>query len=252
MPYSLFVNMRQLRSNCNVDNRKWKKVPDPFFFFFPFRKAFSLIEILVVISIIALLVSILLPMVASAREMARAAKVHAELYGLAIALEIYAPDHEGVYPPMRVDCNTNLRNHWCQLPVELADEGYIPKGPPNGGLAAEVEDEFHPGFTYKYARMGRPYFDNGELRYDQDYPALWIPDDFPVCRSETGKLSGDDAFVSHQPMIWMLWSLGPEPDSVKSKSKQAPLKVATWYTRPGDTGVLVRYMADGGIQYKSP
>ncbi len=214
--------------------------------------AFTLIELLVVISIISLLVSILLPMVAKSKEMARAAKVHAELYGLGLALEMYAPDFRGEYPPMRVDCNTDMQDHWCKLPVELADEGYVSKGPPDGGLAADVEDEFHPGFTYKYARTGRPYADNGELRYDQDYPALWIPDDFPVCQSTTGKLSGDDAFASHQPLVWMLWSLGPQPDSAKSQNKQAPLNASTWYTRAGDTGVLVRYMTEGGIQCKSP
>ncbi|MBN1943089.1 MAG: type II secretion system protein [Phycisphaerae bacterium] len=214
--------------------------------------AFTLIELLVVISIIALLVSILLPMVSRAKEMARAAKVHAELYGLGLALEMYAPDHDGVYPPVRINCNTDLLDHWCQLPVELANEGYVPKGPPDGGLAAEVEDAFHPGFTYKYARTGRPYLDNGEPRYDRDYRYIWIPDDFPVCQSTTGKYSGDAAFASHQPLQWILWSMGPVFDSEKSESKQAPLSAATWYTHPGDTGVLVRFMTTGGIQCKSP
>lgn len=214
-------------------------------------RGFTLIELLVVISIIALLVSILLPMVSKAKEIARAAKVHAELYGLGLALEMYAPDHEGVYPPVRIDCNSDLRDHWCQLPVELANEGYIPKGPPEGGLAAEVEDEFHPGFTYKYARTGQPYLDNGSPAY-RDYKHLWIPDDFPVCQSETGKQSNDTSFSSRYPLVWVVWSLGPAFDSEKSESKQAPLSAATWYTQPGDTGVLVRFMTDGGIQCKSP
>jgi len=206
---------------------------------------FTLIELLTVIAIIALLVSILMPMVATAREMARAARVHAELYGLGLALEMYAPDHGGAYPPVRVNCNSDLRDHWCQLPVELAAGGYVPQGPPDGGLAAEVEDEFHPGHTYKYAAPG-PGLLNGGPGYDHE---MWIPDDFPQCRSAEGNYCGD---TKTSLVRWAVWSLGPQPDSEKSESPYSPLSAATWYTRTRDTGVLVRYMTEGGIQCKSP
>lgn len=208
------------------------------------RKGFTLVELLVVIAIIALLVSILLPMVVTAKEIARAAKVHAELYGLGLALEMYGPDNGGAYPPVRVNCNSNMRDHWCQLPVELAGGGYVPRGP-KGGLAAEVEDEFHPGHTYKYAAPG-PGLMNNDPGYDH---TMWIPDDFPRCRAATGKYCSD---VETAPVRWAVWSLGPEPGSEKSESNHSPLSAETWYTRTRDTGVLVRFMTKGGIQCKSP
>ena len=77
---------------------------------------FTLVELLVVIAIIAILASLLLPALAGAKEKAKVAKVHAELYGVGLALEMYADDHEGQLPPVRVNCNTDLSTHWCQFP----------------------------------------------------------------------------------------------------------------------------------------
>ena len=206
---------------------------------------FTLIELLVVIAILSLLMSILLPSLGAAREMAKAAKVHAELYGLGLALEMYGMDHEGKCPPVRVNCNSDLREHWCQLPAELAAGGYVPKGPPDGGLAAAVEDEFNPGHTYKYAAPG-PGLLNGGPGYEHE---MWVPDDFPQCRSTTGRYCGD---VKTAPVKWAVWSLGPQPKSTKSGSPYSPLSGQTWYTHTRDTGVLVRFAVKDGPQVKSP
>lgn len=206
---------------------------------------FTLIELLVVIAILSALISILVPSVGLARQAGRATKVHTELYGLGLALEMYGSDHDGRYPPVRVNCNTDLRDHWCQLPVELAACSYLPEGPPDGGLAAAVEDEFNPGHTYKYAAPG-PGLLNGAPGYDHE---MWVPEDFPACESAAGEYCGS---VETAPVRWAVWSLGPQPESEKSQSPYSPLSGATWYTGPGDTGVLVRFAARDGTQYKSP
>ncbi|MFP4107047.1 MAG: type II secretion system protein [Phycisphaerae bacterium] len=208
-------------------------------------RGFTLIELLVVIAILALLLSILLPSLSAVREMTKATKVHAELYGLGLALEMYGMDQDGKYPPVRVNCNSDMRDHWCQLPVELADGGYVPKGSPDGGLAAAVEDEFNPGHTYKYAAPG-PGLLNGGPGYDHE---MWIPDDFPRCRSTTGRYCGDNKTA---PVRWAVWSLGPQPKSAKSESPYQPLSRQTWYTGTRDTGVLVRFASIDGPQMKSP
>lgn len=66
------------------------------------RCRFTLIELLVVIGIIALLVSILLPALAGARQKARAARCAGNLKQVGIALYMYVDDYEESFPP----------NHW--------------------------------------------------------------------------------------------------------------------------------------------
>jgi prepilin-type N-terminal cleavage/methylation domain-containing protein len=63
-----------------------------------YGRGFTLVELLVVIAIIALLVSILLPALAKAAEAARDAKCLANLHNVAVAMEMYQTDNEGLYP----------------------------------------------------------------------------------------------------------------------------------------------------------
>lgn len=74
-------------------------------------RAFSLIELLIVVAIIALLISLLLPALSAARDSARAARCLAQLHGLAQGLTIYTSEHADVLVPGRLppitgdDCN---------------------------------------------------------------------------------------------------------------------------------------------------
>jgi prepilin-type N-terminal cleavage/methylation domain-containing protein len=205
---------------------------------------FTLLELLVVVGIMSLLMAMLLPGLGAARERAQVVKAHAELRGIGLALEMYAMQQGGKYPPVRVNCNTDLHEHWCQLPVELADGGYVPRGP-DGGLAACIEDEFNPGHSYKYAAPG-PGLINGDPGYDHE---MWVPDDFPECRSAEGRCYSD---VRTAPVAWAVWTLGPRPGRVKSQSPYAPLKGSTWYTHTRDTGVVVHFADRKGSYFQSP
>jgi prepilin-type N-terminal cleavage/methylation domain-containing protein len=206
--------------------------------------AFTLIELLVTLAIIGILAALLLPTLARAKEKAKVVKVHAELYGLGLALEMYADDHEGRLPPVRVDCNTDLADHWCQFPVELAELHYLPRGS-RPGMAANMEDVFNPGHTYKYAAPGPQLLNDspgGNFK-------VWAPDDFPTSASPIGKWwsTQQDA-----PVRWVVWSLGPYPDSDKSQDSHAPLAAASCYRRTGDGGVLARFATRDGMQWKTP
>lgn len=63
------------------------------------RRAFTLIELLVVISIIAMLAAILLPAIGMVREAARATQCASNMRQLGLFYEMYANNHEGMYPP---------------------------------------------------------------------------------------------------------------------------------------------------------
>lgn len=61
-------------------------------------RGFTLIELLVVIAIIALLVSILLPSLNKAKELARNTMCATQVRNQAFAMELYLEDSNGVYP----------------------------------------------------------------------------------------------------------------------------------------------------------
>lgn len=63
------------------------------------RSAFTLVELLVVIGIIALLIAILLPALARAREQANTVKCQSNIKQLCTALVMYAGEHKGKFPP---------------------------------------------------------------------------------------------------------------------------------------------------------
>jgi len=88
-------------------------------------RAFTLIELLVVIGIIAVLISILLPVIGRAREQARGVQCMSNLRQLGTAALLYSHDNKGILLPMGYTTGVNDNvNMW---PVILVSGRYLPK-----------------------------------------------------------------------------------------------------------------------------
>jgi len=209
------------------------------------KRGFTIIEVLVVITVIALLMSILVPALAKAREQAKILVVDAELKNISLALKMYAMDNKGKFPPTRWDCQWGL--HFEQLPKELVRDKYLPSPPPGSAMAAGMEDRFNPGYTYKYRAVGEVIIDRDRIDKYQK-ATLWIPDGFPDLDSNTGK-NYDDPKTS--PVTWVLYSRGPGFDDNKMGRTHYPVPRETWYSPKTRTGVITRMRLLNGYEIGS-
>ncbi len=97
------------------------------------RSGFSLIELLVTIAIIAVLVSMILPSLALAKEKARATKCRNNLRQLTLAWEMYTNDNDDTLPPNNFVFHwpslspTGDLNSWCQgnAQTEIGNQSII-------------------------------------------------------------------------------------------------------------------------------
>jgi len=197
------------------------------------KRGFTLIELIVVISIVALLMGILLPVMGQARIQAKVVAVNAELREIGMALEAYSFDNDDKYPPTRVDCM--LGGHFYQLPVELVESGYLPAPGSDTFMAAGIEDRFNRGYTYKYRSVGELIYNRTFIVEDGAY--LWIPDGFPDKDEEEGDTYYN---LKESPVSWVLYSEGPRFDLDRMKELKYPVPTNTWYDPQTPQGVIVR------------
>ena len=129
------------------------------------KKGFTLIELLVVIAIIALLVSILLPSLNRARELAKRAVCATNLNGLGKALVLYGGTSDDRMPSLTSDTGSetaqptqednmaglfNTKNENANGWYLLIEEGYVgEKGfkCPSDGAWAGIDDKERKGFS---------------------------------------------------------------------------------------------------------
>ncbi len=198
------------------------------------KKGFTLIELLTVIAIITLLISIMMPAFSRAKMQCRILTVNSDLKQIGLALETYALNNDGQYPPTRQDCQDG--KHTAQIPDELVDGGYLGNAKINNGMSSDMQDPFNPDCTYKYMAVGEIIVDRGKISNVQK-SELWVPDGFPNSPSETGRYYSDPR---KSPVTWVTFSNGPQYDPIRMKQLHYPVPKQTWYDSDNRAGLLVR------------
>jgi len=106
------------------------------------RKAFTLVELLVVIGIIAVLISILLPTLSKARDAAKIVKCASNMRQIALGMIGYTNDNRGKLPPSVVNPGDKIYpKGWCWA-NELVAGRYVPAptGTDSAGNALLLSD----------------------------------------------------------------------------------------------------------------
>lgn len=147
------------------------------------RRAFTMAELMVVVSIIAILASILFPVFAQSREAARRATCRSNLHQIGIALHVYARDYDGRFPPREHDLEPLILPYLNQVlamrcpsdaaPVPSRRDSLRPVAP-----LTKTTSPLSPGlmrlyrgdasFSYQY-RAGRTVDDLGDLPVAADW-----------------------------------------------------------------------------------
>ena len=105
------------------------------------RRAFTLVELLVVIGIIALLISMLLPALQAARRQANTVKCLAQMRQFGSVFQIYANDNQGYFP--------------------MSFHAYAPNGDSWGPPAGRTRAKRWPDYVGKYLNNGRTVNEDG-------------------------------------------------------------------------------------------
>lgn len=113
--------------------------------------AFTLIELLIVVAIIAILAAIAVPNFIEAQVRAKVARAHSDMRSIALAIESYAVDHNKP-PPGMLDMNRlySLGGDW----KTALDMAVVRLTSPVAYIASYPEDQF----VHKYDQRKRPKY----------------------------------------------------------------------------------------------
>lgn len=134
---------------------------------------FTLVELLIVIGIVSILMALLLPALARAREKARSIQCASNLRQLYLANAMYASEHDGQYCPDAPDIDTTNLVRWHGVREKISgdvwDAVYTDYDPKKGPLAEYLPDarvkECPVFFEYKRQGQVSSAFESGTGGY---------------------------------------------------------------------------------------
>jgi prepilin-type N-terminal cleavage/methylation domain-containing protein/prepilin-type processing-associated H-X9-DG protein len=215
------------------------------------RAAFTLVELLVVIGIIALLISMLLPALARARESANSVACMANLRSAGQAMQMYVSEYKGFIPGSPVTSSRHFFN--AASTATLVTITTVPPGP------IQSTDFIHPLATMM--RIKFPSDDNPDIipryQYYRDMPQFLCPTNrgvmVPPFISGTSADAGVGPHISYATALtFLLTPATPTPGITRVTRMSSG---AGWWVLPnGYTQKITKigqnatkiYMADAG------
>jgi prepilin-type N-terminal cleavage/methylation domain-containing protein len=206
-------------------------------------RAFTLVELLAVVAIVALLVGVAVPWLSRAKTLARITTAHGELRGLTVAMALYREENAQRIPPTRFSCSSRTAY---ELPVELA--AYLPQGKANGVDVVRMPDPFTPEASYKYRAVGTAIVNESTIL--PRAATLWVPYGFPHADGDAGRYHNDP---ETSPVRYAVWSMGPDPAAPEFDAPgRLPIPPRYWLVSASDTGVIVHFEDAQGHVHASP
>ena len=183
----------------------------------PFIKAFTLLELLVVIAIIAILAAMLLPALAKVKSKAKRTQCTSQLKQLAVASLIYAGDYDDWFPvwehPETHEIN-RMHGTWYSR--------YVWDGPPNTRMPTsydEYDDDLVNNMGHLYVNN---YIGNGKI--------LWCPSydfDAPLGieqYSDPKFMSSDAGGIIRSGYMYNPWVRDPNGSDLRLMQKTSDIR----------------------------
>ena len=216
--------------------------------------AFTLIELLVVVAIISLLVSILLPSLSQARELARRSLCMSNLHHVGVAIHMYANDNKGRSPRCHADGVSPIAGYYAWVndaeygqpgPVGLGlliRHGYLPED----GHILFCPSQWHSSHIYDGVVGWREWGNTGymtSLGYENVYAAVIIGyfTRYSQKMDEKAKaITGDMWYAGHH---WQCHDYGGTADW---SLYEGPAQ------HSGDDNGLSLWYSDGSVRWITP
>ena len=206
------------------------------------KRAFTLVELLVVVAIIALLVSILLPGLSKAREQAKKSVCLNNCHQWAMLVSIYSIDNDDAFPARAVSDSGNCWQGW---PNEYYDAR-------NGSATLDLLENFIKEYIHKREEIVCPGVterDYDGRHYEWEYQmATW------------NRVWGDYSFyfgynLNRTPGLSWGSSAPVAPHYVAEDAFEVPAKTSACRSGMAVVGDAIMFLDQGGVgkwQYASP
>ncbi len=177
----------------------------------PKRTGFTLVEILVVIAIIGVLAALLFAVFSRVREKGRSASCQNNLRQIAMAMQQYVGDNDGVFPPMLVMADKSIPNsksaHWDDFIMPYLKSRAIFYCPTNQAESSWVDTIGDlPGYSYNSFDLNRRdkarklFLGQHESNFDALSDVVLNTDD-PIWNENSSGLETIETSCGPQPLI---------------------------------------------------